>query len=85
MSLCEDNEKRQRRLNFIGYDGSYQLVSPKQKYVPSFKKIVSITMLKHHLQVLHIKPELHYQGKYVLGNALNQEETSCPATSMLAF
>ena len=33
---------------------------------------------------IHIKPELHYLGKYVLGNAVN-EETSRPATSMLAL
>ena len=31
-----------------------------------------------------MKPGLHYQGKCVLGNALNQNP-SCPASSMLAF
>ena len=32
---------------------------------------------------IHIKPGLHYQGKYVLGNALNKE-TPCPVTTILA-
>ena len=33
---------------------------------------------------IHIKPVLHYQGKYILGNALNQNPW-CPASSMLAL
>ena len=33
---------------------------------------------------MHIKPGLHYQGKYVLGNALNTEE-STPAKTILAI
>ena len=32
---------------------------------------------------MHIKPGLEYQGKYVIGNALNTEQ-SLPAKSVLA-
>ena len=37
-----------------------------------------------HEKMCLLTPGLHYQGKYVLGNASNQE-TSCPATSILAL
>ena len=33
---------------------------------------------------IHIKPGLYYQGRYVLGDALNQD-SPCPATTMLAL
>ena len=33
---------------------------------------------------IHIKPGLYYQGRYVLGDALNQNSL-CPATTMLAL
>ena len=33
---------------------------------------------------VHIKPGFHYQGKYVLGNAMNTD-TDCPAMTMLGF
>ena len=33
---------------------------------------------------IHVKPGLYYQGKYVVGNALNVE-SSCPAKTILAL
>ena len=33
---------------------------------------------------MNIKPGLHYQGKYVLDNAMNTE-SDCPATKMIAL
>ena len=33
---------------------------------------------------IHIKPGLHYQGKYVLGEAVNQD-SHCPATKFLVI